>query len=90
MAKPVESSTSPRHSEASIAARMDRLPITPLHRRAVVVIGLGQFFDLYEIFLAGVLSGVLASQFKRLFDLDRATWGLDQCGAPERGRPVTP
>jgi putative MFS transporter len=64
MAKPVESSTSPRHSEASIAARMDRLPVTPLHRRAVVVIGLGQFFDLYEIFLAGVLSSVLASQFK--------------------------
>jgi len=30
----------------------------------VVVIGLGQFFDLYEIFLAGVLSSVLASQFK--------------------------
>lgn len=53
----------PRHSEASIAARMDRLPITPLHRRVVVIIGLGQFFDLYEIFLAGVLSGVLANQF---------------------------
>jgi MFS transporter, putative metabolite:H+ symporter len=53
-----------RHSEAAIAARMDRLPVTPLHRRAVVVIGLGQFFDLYEIFLAGVLSSVLASQFK--------------------------
>jgi MFS transporter, putative metabolite:H+ symporter len=52
------------HSEASIAARMDRLPITGLHRRATVVIGLGQFFDLYEIFLAGVLSSVLASQFK--------------------------
>jgi putative MFS transporter len=49
------------HSEASIAARMDRLPITRLHRRATVVIGLGQFFDLYEIFLAGVLSSVLAS-----------------------------
>ena len=43
---------------------MDRPPVTPLHRRAVVVIGLGQFFDLYEIFLAGVLSSVLASQFK--------------------------
>jgi MFS transporter, putative metabolite:H+ symporter len=52
------------HSEASIAARMDRLPITGLHRRATVVIGLGQFFDLYEIFLAGVLSSVLASQFE--------------------------
>ena len=51
------------HSEASIAARMDRLPITPLHRRATVVIGLGQFFDLYEIFLAGVLSTVLAKEF---------------------------
>ena len=64
MAKIVDSSTSARHTEAAIAARMDRLPITPLHRRAVVVIGLGQFFDLYEIFLAGVLSSVLASQFK--------------------------
>jgi putative MFS transporter len=64
MAETAGSSTSSRHSEASIAARMDRLPITPLHRRAVVVIGLGQFFDLYEIFLAGVLSSVLASQFK--------------------------
>lgn len=63
MAKPADSSTSSRHSEAAIAARMDRLPVTPLHRRAVVVIGLGQFFDLYEIFLAGVLSGVLAKQF---------------------------
>ena len=55
---------SSRYSETAIAARMDRLPVTPLHRRAVVVIGLGQFFDLYEIFLAGVLSSVLASQFK--------------------------
>ena len=64
MAKIVDSSPSSRHSEAAIAARMDRLPITPLHRRAVVVIGFGQFFDLYEIFLAGVLSSVLASQFK--------------------------
>jgi putative MFS transporter len=43
---------------------MDRLPIVGLHRRATVVIGLGQFFDLYEIFLAGVLSSVLASEFK--------------------------
>ncbi len=64
MAEAAGSHTSSRHSEASIAARMDRLPITGLHRRAVVVIGLGQFFDLYEIFLAGVLASVLASQFK--------------------------
>lgn len=51
------------HTEASIASRMDRLPVTGLHRRATVVIGLGLFFDLYEIFLAGVLSTVLGSQF---------------------------
>ena len=47
---------------------MDRLPITPLHRRATVVIGLGQFFDLYEIFLAGVLS----SGAGKTFHLDKA------------------
>ncbi|MFW0794009.1 MFS transporter [Gordonia sp. CPCC 205515] len=47
----------------SIAARMDRLPITPLHRRATVVIGFGLFFDLYEVFLAGTLSSVLKKQF---------------------------
>jgi putative MFS transporter len=63
MAMTAGSTPSSVHSEAFIAARMDRLPITGLHRRATVVIGLGQFFDLYEIFLAGVLSSVLASQF---------------------------
>lgn len=55
--------SSAAHSEASIAARMDRLPVGRLHRRATVVIGLGMFFDLYEIFLAGVLSAVLVSDF---------------------------
>lgn len=49
---------------ASIAARMDRLPITPLHVKATVVIGLGLFFDIYEIFLSGTLSTVLTKQFK--------------------------
>lgn len=47
----------------TVAARMDRLPITSLHRRATVAIGLGLFFDLYEVFLAGVLANVLAKQF---------------------------
>jgi putative MFS transporter len=47
----------------SIATRMDRLPITRTHRQATVAVGLGMFFDIYEVFLAGVLSGVLASQF---------------------------
>jgi len=47
----------------SIAARMDRLPITRTHRHATVAVGLGMFFDIYEVFLAGVLSGVLTTQF---------------------------
>ena len=46
-----------------IAARMDRLPITRTHRKATLAVGLGMFFDIYEVFLAGVLSGVLTSQF---------------------------
>jgi putative MFS transporter len=50
-------------SGASIAARMDRLPITRSHRRATVAVGLGMFFDIYEVFLAGVLSGVLTTEF---------------------------
>jgi putative MFS transporter len=46
-----------------VAARMDRLPITRTHRRATLAVGLGMFFDIYEVFLAGVLSGVLTSEF---------------------------
>lgn len=47
----------------SVAARMDRLPITPLHVKATIVIGLGLFFDIYEIFLSGTLSAVLKGKF---------------------------
>lgn len=48
----------------TIAARMDRLPITRTHRRATVAIGFGLFFDIYEIFLAGVLGTVLQKDLK--------------------------
>jgi putative MFS transporter len=47
----------------SITARLDRLPITRTHRRATVAVGLGLFFEFYEVFLAGVLSSVLVSEF---------------------------
>ncbi|MFC1410904.1 MFS transporter [Streptacidiphilus sp. N1-12] len=50
-------------AEFSVAARLNRLPITSLHRRATAVIGLGLFFDLYEAFLAGVLSTALVKDF---------------------------
>jgi MFS transporter, putative metabolite:H+ symporter len=50
-------------SNVSIAARLDRLPITRLHKKATALIGTGIFFDLFDIFLAGVMSTVLVEQF---------------------------
>ena len=47
----------------SIAARLNRLPIVRTHRLATVIVGIGVFFDLFDIFLAGVLGTVLTKQF---------------------------
>jgi MFS transporter, putative metabolite:H+ symporter len=47
----------------TIATRMDRLPITRTHRWATAVVGLGLFFEFYEVFLAGVLGTVLVQEF---------------------------
>jgi MFS transporter, putative metabolite:H+ symporter len=47
----------------SVASRMNRLPVTRLHRRILLVVGLGLFFDTFEIFLAGTTSAVLKEQF---------------------------
>ncbi|WP_229924805.1 MFS transporter [Streptomyces sulfonofaciens] len=46
-------------SSSSVAARLDRLPVSRWHRRLIVIVGLGAFFDLYEVFLGGVLGAVL-------------------------------
>jgi MFS transporter, putative metabolite:H+ symporter len=46
-----------------VAERIDRLPVTRTQRRATVAVGLGLFFELYEVFLTGVLSGVLVGEF---------------------------
>jgi MFS transporter, putative metabolite:H+ symporter len=56
----------------SIAARLDRLPITPAHRAIVAIAGVGTFFDLFDIFLAGVLGTVLIDRFH----LDRVSLPL--------------
>ena len=47
----------------SIAARLNRLPITRTHRVVVAIAGIGTFFDLFDIFLAGVLGTVLTQRF---------------------------
>jgi MFS transporter, putative metabolite:H+ symporter len=43
---------------------LEQLPVTRWHWRLVVFVGLGSFFDLYEVFLGGVLAPVLATEFK--------------------------
>ena len=48
---------------AQIAARLNRLPITGLHRYLVAVVGLATFFDLYDLFLASTVSTVLHNDF---------------------------
>jgi putative MFS transporter len=40
------------------------MPLGRAHWRAVVVVGLGLFFELYELYLAGVLSIVLKDEFQ--------------------------
>jgi putative MFS transporter len=47
-------------SQATVAARIDRLPLSSIHRKLGFVLGIGTFFDLYDIFLGGLLGAVLA------------------------------
>jgi len=50
-------------SGTSIAARLNRLPPTRTHVQATIIAGIGSFFDLFDIFLAGVLGTVLTREF---------------------------
>ena len=51
---------------ALVAARLDRLPITRWHRVLTLLVGVGSFFDLYEVFLGSVLGAEVSKE-----------WGLD-------------
>jgi putative MFS transporter len=42
-----------------IGRRLDRLPIGAMHRKVVVAIGLGLFFEVYEIFLSSTVATAL-------------------------------
>ncbi|MDT5111009.1 MAG: transporter, putative metabolite:H+ symporter, partial [Mycobacterium sp.] len=48
---------------AAASSVLERLPVSRWHWRLVVLVGLGSFFDLYEVFLGGVLAPVLAKEF---------------------------
>ncbi|KUM41496.1 MFS transporter [Pseudomonas sp. EpS/L25] len=53
-----------KHSELSIASRLDRLPVGRFHYRLIFMIGAGLFLDSFELALAGsVLGALLAEQW---------------------------
>jgi MFS transporter, putative metabolite:H+ symporter len=47
----------------SVGAQLDRLPVGAVHRKVVVAVGLGLFFEMYEIFLSSTLSATLSRDF---------------------------
>ncbi|HEY1924267.1 MAG TPA: MFS transporter [Candidatus Acidoferrum sp.] len=46
-------------SIASIAARIERLPFGRFHRRFITLVSLGNFFDLYDIFVVAYIGAAL-------------------------------
>ncbi len=50
-------------SVSAASSVLERLPLSRWHWRLVVVVGIGTFFDLYEVFLGGVLAPVLAKEW---------------------------
>lgn len=49
--------------QITVASRIDRLPLFSLHKKLAFVLGLGTFFDLYDVFLGGILAPVLTKAF---------------------------
>jgi putative MFS transporter len=47
-----------------IGQRLDHLSVGPMHRKVVVAIGLGLFFEVYEIFLSSTISATLKTQYE--------------------------
>ncbi|MFH8736361.1 MFS transporter [Streptomyces sp. NPDC017964] len=47
-------------SPSPVSRRLEVLRPGPWHRRLTAVVGIGAFFDLYEVFLGGVLAAALA------------------------------
>ena len=54
-------------TSVNAGSRLDRLPIGSFHRRIMMLIGIGMFFDGFDIYLAGTVLGVtLKSGFSTL------------------------
>lgn len=46
-----------------IGDRLNRLPLTKTHKKIVLAVGIGLFFDMYEVYLAGTISKALIGEF---------------------------
>ncbi|SIS93775.1 MFS transporter [Alicyclobacillus vulcanalis] len=46
-----------------VAARLNQMPLTRWHKRIAVIVGISLFFDLFDIYLSGVLGTVLTKAF---------------------------
>ncbi|MBO0802226.1 MAG: MFS transporter [Nocardiopsaceae bacterium] len=53
----------PASTASALAARLEALPMSNWQRWLTVIVGIGSFFDLYEVFLGGVLAPVLADKW---------------------------
>ncbi len=66
----IDMETNRRDDDADISksgGRLDRLPIEPFHYRIMTLIGIGMFFDGFDIYIAGTVLGVtLKSGFSTL------------------------
>lgn len=49
--------------QRQIGRLLDNLPVGPVHRRAVIAIGLGLFFEVYEIFLSSTIAATLKTHY---------------------------
>ena len=58
-------------TSVNAGSRLDRLPIGPFHRRIMFLIGIGMFFDGFDIYLAGTVLGVTLED--RVFHARRRT-----------------
>jgi len=51
-------------TRTDIGSQLDALPVGPAHRKVVVAIGLGLFFEVYEIFLSSSIATALKTQYR--------------------------
>jgi MFS transporter, putative metabolite:H+ symporter len=53
----------PVPAQSDIGSQLDALPVGSVHRKVVVAIGLGLFFEVYEIFLSSSIATALKTEY---------------------------